>query len=1167
MGQDKLVCPLCQLALPADFSAHSCPYCGFPLGTFPRESENVAESLSALQSAFIEVKKQLAALPADTGPFINLLIEHNRLTCDNLLARENHFKYLPFKQPSPAWEEILDLIAGGCECGAKEYTSAMIFKVPPSWGKSATAIYLTTYLTNIYAEQKKYLKSAALETTKVTSAAGTDGASSEKTICWPKSLPLLLTADHLANGPQITTLMARIFGFQDGYFTSPEALVTWITSTLLHSLDYTVFTLILDDPYPVSSPAWLELEQLIKAAGHTKFFKIVLFSRDLPENFAASSQKYLHHALYKPIGFNEPKKPLFLTLPNIALLSLTAAIEELEAGLGQLGIRPLPVSWSLALPAPWALSYYHWLRRTFPQKALPLLTNLFTLISALPALLKDEDQTAYEALETILSSLAPIDALNTAAPVVIEDSIEAQKLGTLGLLNRCGSGWRFFIAPIPEILLYTRGKYPKESKWLLYQLLAAAQQEQVNNQTPIKEIPELASYLQNNPQGLMQAFIELAAEIVFLGSGQSSIIYLLTTLANSCGPDLATDSAAFCYNLANHFCALAQPDIAYFCYKTAASSGQKIAPPLNNQIGVWQFLALSAACRLDLERGNSERADLHLAMARESYEHLTPDEKLLSAVKNGYLHLMRSAFGLAVRHSNQMLPVASTILELSQDGAITPFLKIEAIITSAIAFEYENHNNLAIDAWQQLENFLTNERATNLNTKLYLLWAQSARYRLQILENLAPQNETTSAQSLIERFKQLELDLAPFDYRLLPLAMEMALVATLAANNSLAPINQRFIERLLAEVSMQMVPGSATIPEAIGENSLGLMMKNSGQNTIARLFCLNALALYKHHLFKMPKTPIHIKNFSVFYYNLGVLYSAMGAFALSGTTYAHSLKWRILLNKTSITSKNEAEYKRDLALGYNVVGVLSFNCGFFKEAEDFYEEAITILESIAKGPKEQIMANDLATIYQNMAVTNQESEKTQEAVSAYFAALQWLNKGREKGEKQDEARHRIAIALNTCGLRIHTKGQSREGLLACQLALELAKELTAKYPNKLLYLTTNCGILCASAAILRQLGKNEAAKKQEEDALALLQSKIKEYPEAKELRYSLANIYLTMSRTSLHRYGPLSPKELCAKAEQILAFLLIEDPENEHYLQTLADCKQMARSYGAKSSG
>ncbi len=1124
MDKDKLICP------PADKGA--------------------AESLSVLQTAFYEVKKRLAAPAADTAPLINLLIEHNRITCDTLLKRENHFKYLPFIKPYPTWEEILDLVADGAECGAKEYTSAMLFSIPPSCGKSATAIYLTTYLTAIYAAQKQYAKETGEEPQKV-SAPADDNNASAKTVCWPRSLPLLLTADNLRDGQKITTAIARILGFADNYFTSPEALVTWVTSTLLSGYELTSFTLILDDPFALSTPASrTELEQLIKAAGHSRLFKIVLLSGHIPENFGLTCAKYLHHAHHKTPLFGESKKPLFLRLPGIAPLDLRRLLKNLGNKIGDAAPD--------ALSAPWAMSYYYWLCNTFPQIMPKPFSSPLSLIGELESVLKNADIEAYEALKTLLNEINCANGNLFSDFSKPETTTAAEKLCSLGLLNKTDDGYRFFVAAIPEVLLYRRGRYPKTSKLLLYELA-----EEVKK-APLTNSPDLAKYLQQDPAGLAEAFIELAAEIGAGEGGYGQRIYeqILTILQNTALAGPVREGADFCYKLAERLALMEKTAIAASCYKTAAALAQTLADK-DFLYAALYLDALSSKCRLHLAAGNIERAGATFAPAATYFNKLDLQLKLKTPLKNSYLKLMLSSLAITGRsYEAATLATAGTIFEICAAADLEPTLKIEALITAAIAFEAEEALSDAIASWERLKDFLTESQELP-ERDLYLFWANMALKRLKKEE---PNKEEAAALS--QEFHRFEQENAPFDYRLLPLAMETALNSSLNIPGDFRDITQRLKERLFNEITVQMVPGYATVPEAISENSLGLLLKNSGQNNMARLFCLNALALYKHYLITSPRTPIHIKNFSVFYYNLGVLYSAMGLFSLSGTTYAHSLKWRLLLCGINGAVAKEPEYKRDLALCYNVLGVLSFNCAFFREALEFYNEATAILEPLAEkvkgGPGP--LADDLATIYQNKAVTEQENDKPDKGAEAYFAALQWLNKSSQKAEKRDEARHRIAIALNTCGLRIHSGGKSREGLLACRLALELATELTAIYPHNLLYLTTKCGILCASAAILRQLGKNDEAKKQEDEAISLLTRQIKAFPRARELRYSLANVYLTMSRTSMHRYGPLSPKELCMKAEHILTFLLLEDPANEHYLQTLADCKQIARSYGLKSN-
>jgi serine/threonine protein kinase/tetratricopeptide (TPR) repeat protein len=209
---------------------------------------------------------------------------------------------------------------------------------------------------------------------------------------------------------------------------------------------------------------------------------------------------------------------------------------------------------------------------------------------------------------------------------------------------------------------------------------------------------------------------------------------------------------------------------------------------------------------------------------------------------------------------------------------------------------------------------------------------------------------------------------------------------------------------------------------------------------------------------------------------------------------------------------DDPEGRQAQADGYFRVGAIRFLLGELKDAEAAMRDALEIRKQLAddlgdRSPKGTDYRHDLAVSYNRLGVLLRQTGRHQAAEEAHRAALAIR---KELVTQSPNYRLELAGSHTNLGIVLIDLGQWKEAEAAHYAALDLWKDLTRESPKRADYLQQLASSQANLGVLLNDTGRLEEAERYYRDALANNKQLVADFPKHPDYRQDLAKSHYTL---------------------------------------------------------
>ncbi len=276
-----------------------------------------------------------------------------------------------------------------------------------------------------------------------------------------------------------------------------------------------------------------------------------------------------------------------------------------------------------------------------------------------------------------------------------------------------------------------------------------------------------------------------------------------------------------------------------------------------------------------------------------------------------------------------------------------------------------------------------------------------------------------------------------------------------------------------------------------------------GEFKLAESAMYDALAIRKQLVDDFPNRTNYRRDLALSYNNLGVLLRNTGRHKEAEVAYQNALAIRKQLRE-DIPSL--AEVRQDLAATYTNLGIVLFDMGQFTEAETAHREALALRRQLmAEFPRgSPLYRQDIAASHGNLGVLLSATGRLKEAEEAYREDLAVLKQLVADFPNRTDFRHDLATSHYNLGLLLYTTGQPDKAEEAFGHALVIQKKLAAEFPNRPDFRHELARCLGELAKLLGETGRPKEAEAGYDNAAAITRQLASEFPRRPEFHQDLA---------------------------------------------------------------
>jgi tetratricopeptide (TPR) repeat protein/tRNA A-37 threonylcarbamoyl transferase component Bud32 len=286
------------------------------------------------------------------------------------------------------------------------------------------------------------------------------------------------------------------------------------------------------------------------------------------------------------------------------------------------------------------------------------------------------------------------------------------------------------------------------------------------------------------------------------------------------------------------------------------------------------------------------------------------------------------------------------------------------------------------------------------------------------------------------------------------------------------------------------------------------------------------------------------------YFRVSLMRHRLGELQEAEAAYREAIK---LQQQLAAEFPNRPEFRQDLAISHNNLGVLLRDTGRLKEAEAAHRDALAIRKQLAaEFPNRPDYRHELATSHANLGILLYQTGRLAEAEAALRYAVAMFKQLAAEFPNRPEFRQDLARNHNNLGNLLSAIGRPKEAEEAYREALAIRKQLAAEFPNRPDYrheLARNHNNL---GNLLSAIGRPKEAEEAYREALAIRKQLAAEFPNRPDYRQDLA---MGLNNLGIFLYETGRPKEAEKAHREALAIrkqLAAEFPNRPDYRQDLA---------------
>jgi tetratricopeptide (TPR) repeat protein len=249
----------------------------------------------------------------------------------------------------------------------------------------------------------------------------------------------------------------------------------------------------------------------------------------------------------------------------------------------------------------------------------------------------------------------------------------------------------------------------------------------------------------------------------------------------------------------------------------------------------------------------------------------------------------------------------------------------------------------------------------------------------------------------------------------------------------------------------------------------------------------------------------------------------------------------------------DADSRAVRAEGRFRVGSMRSRLGEFKEAEQDYDQALSIQKQLAaEFPARPEFRRDLAKSHDGRAALLYTTGRLQEAEKDYDQALGIQKQLTAEFPGRHEYRQDLARSHNNRGLLLRNTGRPREAEKDYDQALSVYQQLAADFPNRPEYRQDLATSHTNRGNLLSATGRLKEAEQDYDQALSIRKQLAADFPSRPEVRQDLAKSHNARGLLLYTTRRPQEAEKDCDQALSIQRQLAADFPARPEFRQELA---------------
>ncbi len=238
---------------------------------------------------------------------------------------------------------------------------------------------------------------------------------------------------------------------------------------------------------------------------------------------------------------------------------------------------------------------------------------------------------------------------------------------------------------------------------------------------------------------------------------------------------------------------------------------------------------------------------------------------------------------------------------------------------------------------------------------------------------------------------------------------------------------------------------------------------------------------------------------------VGLMRRRLGEFQEAENDYDQALS---IYQQLAADFPSQPEFRRNLAKSYSDRGNLLSDTGRFKAAEQDYEQALSISERLAaEFPSRPEFRHHLAADHINRGLLRKKTGRPKEAEQDYDRALSIFKELGAEFASRPEVRQHLANGHTNRGMLLRDAGRPKEAEQDYNQALSIRKQLADDFPSQPDFRRDVARDHLELGILLYMTGRLNEAEKEFDQAVRILKQLAAEFPSRPEFRGGLAMSY------------------------------------------------------------